>query len=74
MPYAGFGTLPPVGGPFACPGCLTGIPGFNPYFGTFGAIPPFGPIAPIPPYNKGFGTWGAPGPIGAYPGICTGCV
>ncbi|HYG57625.1 MAG TPA: hypothetical protein VD902_06120 [Symbiobacteriaceae bacterium] len=80
----GFGKLPPVGGPFACPGCLTAVPGFNPAVGIPGPILPFGPVppfnkgvgtfGPIPPYNKNIGTWGPIGPMGTYPGICTGCV
>lgn len=83
-------TTAPVGGIFACPGCVTGVPGFNPAFGTFGAIPPFpgmGPLTGIPGYNPAFGTFGAIPPfpggtgvpgynpfIGTYPGLCTGCV
>ncbi|HLN60041.1 MAG TPA: hypothetical protein VK464_00720 [Symbiobacteriaceae bacterium] len=72
--YAGYGTLPPVGGPFACPGCLTGFPPFNPYFGTFGRIPPFGGFPGFPGF-PGFGPMPGFNPfIGTYPGICTGCI
>lgn len=76
-----FGTLPPVGGPFACPLCLTPVPGFNKSFGTFGKIPPFPPfnpsfgkfgkIPPFPPFNPSIGTFGK---IPPFPGICTTCI
>lgn len=72
MQFGLFGTAPPVGGPFACPGCVTAIPPFNPYFGTFGKVPgipgfnaTWAPMAPIPPFNPYFG---------GYPGICATCL
>ena len=84
------GKAAPVGGAFACPGCLTPVPGFNKAFGTFGAVPPFPGFCPtpgIPGYNKAFGTFGAVPPFpgfcpvpgynpffGTYPGICKGCI
>lgn len=64
-----YGTLPPVGGAFACPGCLTAVPGYNPAFGKVGAIPPFpgyGPLTAIPGYNRAFGTFGAIPPFPGY--------
>ncbi|MDB4894770.1 MAG: hypothetical protein JWN15_1032 [Firmicutes bacterium] len=63
MLYGAYGWLPPVGGPFACPGCIPpilGFPGFGP-IPPFKPILPFGPILPI-------------GPILPYPGICLGCI
>lgn len=87
MLYAAFGTGAPVGGIFACPGCLTGVTGFNPYVGTMGPIGPypgFGPMGKIPGYNPYFGAPGGIAPFGpitgynpyiaGYPGICTSCV
>lgn len=65
-------TFGAVGGLFACPTCIRPIPGYNPYFGTFGAIPP------IPGFNPFIGTFGAIPPIPPYnpfwPGICPTCL